>query len=406
MFNHLQYDASLPVAYPLNAVQSLMGDIPVRVRAEGECLVAYGFGRQQVAIPRVMIGQVMVHWVRGSKGERTSPSLLVRDRDRGLVLLRVPGQWGPGLDEVCSALQLGMPCFEGTRSGLQTRAALATAPGFRKIRVRPRLLWLAQLAGVLLGLALTGLGATAGVLLALLLPGAIGGARDLIAVAFAVAGISLVLTVITYAKRLFTGILRWAVASARAGAPAPPERFVHVSGENVLAKWLVTVGAFLAIPTLLIWGIAIEAVTVSHGFRDQALVADLRSHGVSVTGQVIDVPYTTTDDHGNVTWHDQANLDFTPPGSDNVTEPDPGIAGMTWPMNPGIPVRVVYDPSDPGKAAVAGQIAGSPWHGAPTGNIVGGIVAFVLLPPAVWLAYRRSTAGRRKATEDAIAGLA
>ena len=53
-----------------------------------------------------------------------------------------------------------------------------------------------------------------------------------------------------------------------------------------------------------------------------------------------------------------------------------------------------------------GQITGSVWHGAPTGNIVGGCVAIAIEPALAWLFYRRVTAARRKAARELTEGLA
>lgn len=67
-----------------------------------------------------------------------------------------------------------------------------------------------------------------------LLPGAIGGARNLIAMALAVACVTAGLWAVFYAGRLLTGALRWAVASRQARSPAPPGRFLPVTGAS---KW-------------------------------------------------------------------------------------------------------------------------------------------------------------------------
>jgi len=98
--------------------------------------------------------------------------------------------------------------------------------------------------------------------------------------------------------------------------------------------------------------------------------------------------------------------DALPPGSAGVVQtPDPAIAGWTWPMNQRQLVTIVYDPADPRTAAVAGQISGSPWHGAPTGNLISGALITVALVPLTWLTVRRIRAQRRESREglfDAI----
>jgi hypothetical protein len=44
-------------------------------------------------------------------------------------------------------------------------------------------------------------------------------------------------------------------------------------------------------------------------------------------------------------------------------------------MDPDTVVTIVYDPADPQTAAVRGQVTRSPWHGAPTGNVIAGGLA-------------------------------
>lgn len=401
-----EFDPAVPVAYPVTAVTDLMGDMPVRVRAEGQDLVVYGFGNQRGAIPRAKVGAVVVHSVRDSKGNRTKPALLVFDHQQRL-LLRVRGKWGsPGLDKVCSYLRLGAPSVSDTTWRARRAMLAKRADGYQAIRAYPRGYVPALIVGILVTLTVLAWSAVGGVQLALLLPGAIGGARNLIAMALAVACVTAGLWLITYLWRLLVGALRWVVASRRASSPAPLGRFLRVTGTSKWTTVLPTVALVLSVPTLLIWGIVVEGVTISHGFRDQALVSDLRQHGATVTGAVIDVPYETTDSNGNVEWHDQANLQFNTADGTPVQVPDPAIAGWTWPFDPNGPVAITYLPGTPDTAAVRAQITGSPWHGAPAGNLVGGAVAILLVPPLAWLSIRRITAARRKARDEAIQNLA
>jgi hypothetical protein len=60
-------------------------------------------------------------------------------------------------------------------------------------------------------------------------------------------------------------------------------------------------------------------------------------------------------------------------------------------MNPDQPVTIVYDPAQPSTAAVASQISGSPWHGAPAGNVIAGALLTVALLPLTWLTVRRES---------------
>lgn len=400
-----EFDPTVPVAYPVTGRTDLMGNMPLRARPEGQDLVVYGFGGQRVAIPRSQIGSVAVRYYTNAKGETSSPSLLVFDCDQRL-LLRARGTWGPGLDDVCRYLQLRRPDISSYRRPLRRAARAERAPGYQKIRAYPRGYVPVLIVGILVTLTVLVWSAVGGVQLALLLPGAIGGARNLIAMALAVACVTAGLWLVTYLWRLLVGALRWAVASRRASSPAPPGRFLRVTGTGKWTTVLPTVALVLSVPTLLIWGVVVEGVTISHGFRDQALVSDLRQHGVTVPGTVVNVPYETTDSNGNVEWHDQANLEFNPTGGTPVQVPDPAIAGWTWPFNPNEPVAITYLPATPDTAAVRAQITGSPWHGAPTGNLVGGAVAILLVPPLAWLSIRRLTASRRKARDEAIQGLA
>jgi hypothetical protein len=273
--------------------------------------------------------------------------------------------------------------------------------------VRPRGWLAAGFVTVIMAIASGGLAAAVGVLLALLLPSSIGGIRDLIGIALAIAGLLGGLWLFLLAKAALLDSIRWLVTSARAGGPAPAHRIFEDLGES--GKWpgrLVTVALGIAIPLLFVWCLIIEADTIQHGLSDQALVSQLRQHGVTATGHVVNVPYYTTDSNDDQVEHDQATLEFTPAGGQQVQVPDPAIAGWTWPMNPAAVVTIVYDPADPQTAAVRGQITGSPWHGAPTGNIIAGVLVIVAEPFLIWLFIRRVTAARRKAAREFTGNIA
>lgn len=112
------------------------------------------------------------------------------------------------------------------------------------------------------------------------------------------------------------------------------------------------------------------------------------------------MPTYSTDSNGDTEVIHHPTLLFLPLGTAGVVQtPDPAIAGWTWPMSQRQLVTIVYDPADPRTAAVAGQISGSPWHGAPTGNVVSGAVLTVALVPLTWLTVRRIRAKRRESRD-------
>jgi hypothetical protein len=403
--NHDEFDPSIPTAYPLFGKTNLMGDMPVRLRAEGNTLAAYGFGRQRIAVRATDIGRIQVRILRDRKsGEDAGSHLIVRGKS-DQVMLWARGAWGPGLKEVCARLRLHRPDIDASRTSTRTFGPVLRHP-YPVLRVRPRGWISLRLVAILVALATGALGALAGVGLSLLLPSAIGGARDLIAIALAIGGTVGGLWVFFAARSLLIGALRWAATSLRVGGPAPASRFFELDVPDRALGIIVSIAVALAIPLLLIWGPVIAINSIAHGFRDAALVSDLRQHGVATSGYVINVPVYSTDSSGNTVVTPQANLQFTQAGGGRVQEPDPAIAGWTWPMDTGDVVTVVYDPSDPARAAVQGQITGSVWHGAPAGNVVGGCLAIAIEPALIWLFYRRVTAARRKVARDFAEGLA
>jgi hypothetical protein len=74
----------------------------------------------------------------------------------------------------------------------------------------------------------------------------------------------------------------------------------------------------------------------------------------------------------------------------NWQDTDPSIGGRPLPLDSGDPmdthepVTVVYDRSDPNTAAALRQITGSVWHGAPTANVIVGIIFTLALPLLSW----------------------
>jgi hypothetical protein len=99
----------------------------------------------------------------------------------------------------------------------------------------------------------------------------------------------------------------------------------------------------------------------------------------------------------------QPNLAFSA-GAQRVLTPDPAIAGRTWPIGPDA-VTVVYDPARPGTAAVSGQLRGSPWAGAPLGNLVSGALLTLALPVLTWRLVLRLRRRRRAARQDLLEGI-
>jgi hypothetical protein len=155
-----EFDPRIPSAYPVASRVSLLGEMPVRLRAEGEALVAYGFGGQRVEIPAGSIRQVWIHpEFEVLPGGRLRGALLVLDA-RHRVLLRAPGVWGPGVRDVCQQLGLHkQPVVLGSMSASRKVPPLVDAESCRRLRVRPAG---GQIARVAAGLGRTGLCAGGG----------------------------------------------------------------------------------------------------------------------------------------------------------------------------------------------------------------------------------------------------
>ena len=403
----------------MSGATDLLGRMPVRLRSENHDLVAYGFENQRVVIPAAGIGGIDVHGGWGKQWGRSGPALVVLDKDDRL-LLRAPGRWGAGyrrarssrsypvtfdgLIDLCDDLGIGRARYLTLREVRRQKERWRRAPGYQRLRVRSRSLVLTKMALVLLDLVLAGFGIAAAVALAKLLPPGAGAVRDLIGVLLGVAAPLAAIWLYGFELRL----LNWLAVSLEARTLAPPDRFFGAAYRRHSAaagKWL-TVAMVVAIPVLIGWGPIVGLVSLTHGFADQALVSSLRQHGASAIGYNIDVPTYSTDSSGDTEVIHHPTLLFLPPGSAGVVQtPDPAIAGWTWPMNQRQLVTIVYDPADPRTAAVAGQISGSPWHGAPTGNLISGALITVALVPLTWLTVRRIRAQRRESREglfDAI----
>jgi hypothetical protein len=260
------FDPESPTAYPVEGRVGLLGEMPVRLRAEGKALVAYGFGGQRVEIPARSIRQVWIHpEFEAFPGGRVREALLVLDA-RHRVLLKAPGVWGPGVPEVCQQLGLHkQPVALGPMSASRKVPPLADAESCQRLRVRPAGGLITRLAAGLGQAVLCLGGGIGGVLLGLLLPASVGDARILDAVGLGVAGALAGAWLYNFGTRLAAGVIRWAVTSRRAGAPAPVRPFLQVSGASSWTEAATSTALAAAVPVLAVWGAVIEAVTLSRG---------------------------------------------------------------------------------------------------------------------------------------------
>jgi hypothetical protein len=261
-----EFDPESPAAYPVEGRANLMGEMPVRLRAEGKKLVAYGFGGQRVEIPVESIRQVWIHpEFESAGGLRYREALLVLDA-RHRIVLRAPGAWGPGVLEVCRHLGLfKQPKIREALPASVDVPLLRRADNYQRLRVRPRGTLVARPAE---GLGLTALcigGGIGGASLGLLLPVFVGDARGLIAIGLGVAGALAGTWLYHFGTRFTAGLIRWAAASRRAGSPAPAERFLRVTGASAWTELGTSAVLAAAVPVLAIWGAVIEAITLSRG---------------------------------------------------------------------------------------------------------------------------------------------
>jgi hypothetical protein len=261
-----EFDPESPAAYPIETEANLMGEMPVRLRAEGKNLVAYGFGGQRVVIPAASIRQVWIHpEFEGQGGIRYREALIILDA-RHRIVLRAPGAWGPGVLEVCRHLGLfKQPKIREALPASMDVPSLRRADNYQRLRVRPRSRLIARPAG---GLGLTVLclgGGVGGASLGLLLPASVGDARMLIAVGLGVTGALAGTWLYHFGTRFATGLVRWWAASRRAGSPAPAQRFLRVTGASPWTEMATSAVLAAAVPVLAIWGAVVEAITLSGG---------------------------------------------------------------------------------------------------------------------------------------------
>jgi hypothetical protein len=246
--------------------------------------------------------------------------------------------------------------------------------------VRPEGIATSRAAWAWLAVAVGALCVAAGVWVAVLLPGSVGTVDSLIGLVLVVVALVLTIWFALLARRarnwLRESLDRGAIAPLRPSfAPDSDSR----NGFSVLASVLMVA----AIPLMLIYGPLIGLISLVHGFDDRAIVSVLRQHGVSTLGTIQAIVTQSPDGDGGENYTTTIWLNFSLPDGQSVSTTDPGINGWTWPASQPN-VEIVYLPSHPTTAAVAGQLVGSPWRGAVTGNLIAGVVLTVLLVPLAW----------------------
>jgi hypothetical protein len=259
------FDPQFPTAYLAEGRAGVLGEMPVRLCAEGTVLAAYGFGGQRVEIAASSIRQVWIHpEFETVLGGRVREALLVLDA-RHRVLLRAPGAWGPGVRDVCQQLGLHKQPVVLGPSASRKVPPLTDADSCQRLRVRPAGRLVTRTAS---GLGQAGLGlggGLGGVLLGLMVPASVGDARILAAAALGVAGVLAGTWLYTFGRRFAVGLIRWAVASRRAGTAAPVGQFLQVSWSSPGTRRMTSAVLAAAVPVLAIWGAVIEAITLSRG---------------------------------------------------------------------------------------------------------------------------------------------
>jgi hypothetical protein len=264
-----QFDPRHPTAYPIEGAMALFGEMPVRLRAEGKTLVAYGFGHQRIEIPVGSIGKIWIHPDYEKTSEPTAgAALLVLDKANH-VLLRVPGEWNrAAIGDLCGHLGLRhkLTVTSGETAGREM-SWLKAAAGYRQLRVRPRGYRAREAVAVVTPWLMSVAGCVAGAALPLALPASAGDARDLLSMAAGMAGAPFGRWVSQYAGRSTLAALRWAAASRRARSLAPVDRFLPVTVEDKLVGGLTTWALGVGAPVLAVWGLVISCVAAAHGYH-------------------------------------------------------------------------------------------------------------------------------------------
>jgi len=406
--DELAADPKRPQAAPARPPTDLRGRIRVRLGAEDGSLVAYGFGGQRVVIPAFAVGAVRtVDGYRLGSLDR-GRALLVFDHQERL-LLRARGRWETYGDvaAVCRAAGAPAPTHvryfsrrrkagRGRRERQRRPPLYQRAPGCRKLRTAPRGHTPRVLARDAVFFAVVGAAAFVGVIPGAVLPDWFGAVRVLLGLVGAVLGAAAGSWLFAALSHLVNDGLRWAVASCSARSLAPAGRFFRRRPRSGAWSAWATAGMVALVPALIAWGPGVGIASLAHGLSDSSLVAQLRAHGVSTPGFLVDVPQYSTDDNGQATVTDVATLTFVPNHEKKPWETtDPAVGGRPLPLNQADPgdtkerMTVVYLPADPDTAAARQQIAGSVWHGAPTANVIVGSLLTLALPLLIWrLVYR------------------
>jgi hypothetical protein len=372
------------------------------IEATDAGLAARGLEDQEVVIPAGEIAAVTVTAATGDDRDRGGDFLAVLDKERR-VLLWARGTWDDrgqareqeresALLAVCRELDIAFPRYVPRTLAWQEAARWRRAPGYRLLRTRPGALT-GTLTWCLPALALGGLGVALSILVAIRLPGSVGAVRIPVDVMLVIAALVAMFVLIALAEQT----RQWLEDSLDWRAIAPLRPFFTVPADlREALRELMAVMLWPALAFCLVYGPFIGLKSLVHGLDDQSIVSALRQHGVSTQGWI----YTQTTDDGDdgrttTTW-----LEFYTARGTDIQTPDPSIGGRPWPADH-YHVTVVYLPSHPATAAVAGQLASSPWRGAPTANLITGAILTVALFPLTWAAVRRSRSADRQTLDPA-----
>lgn len=400
-------DPAHPQAFPSTYPMDLMGRIRVKLTVEDGNLVAYGFGGQRIVIPASSVGGVFtVGRYRFGRIITRNRALLILNRDNR-VLLRADGLWETygEVSKVCGAAKVDRVAHlypgnwhdnqywsrrsarTATRSSSQALARFKKAPGYRRLRTRPRGRIIRVLALLVLYGQTMGWGGYLGALPAASLPIWFGAVRTLLGIIGALLGICAGLWVGAAITHRWNDALRWAGASLAAGGLAPARRFFSRRSEHA-GSWLVAANCGLVALFIALcgWGPGVLIASTVGGLRDSSLVAQLRQNGAMTTGTLIDMQQFSTDSNGDTTVKDVSTLSFNADGT-AIQVTDPSIGGKPLPLSASdplstsVPETIVYLPDNPQVAAAQQQISGSVWHGAPTANVISGAIFTLALPP-------------------------